>query len=126
MSERRFKDQISDALSEVLPDASGGVLEKWLAPTTESRIEQIPVEQIRDRAWRADVDTTEPNYRALKASIRASARPNRRSWLASWCMRGWRRSRQLRSSPLHRCAMGRLSLPLSSPRVLWWPRRLTM
>src|SRR5258708_17942408 len=72
MSDRRFKDQISAALSEVLPDASGGVLEKWLAPTTESRIEQIPVEQIRDRAWRADVDTTEPNYRALKASIRAS------------------------------------------------------
>jgi hypothetical protein len=72
MSERRFKDQITDALSEVLPDASGGVLEKWLAPTTESKIEQIPIDQIRDRSWRADVDTTEPGYRGLKASIRAS------------------------------------------------------
>jgi ParB-like chromosome segregation protein Spo0J len=72
MSERRFKNQITDILTEQLPDASGGSLERWLAPTTESKIEQIPVEQIRDRAWRAEVDTTEPTYRGLKASIRAS------------------------------------------------------
>ncbi|HZS15738.1 MAG TPA: ParB/RepB/Spo0J family partition protein [Candidatus Dormibacteraeota bacterium] len=73
MSERRgFKDQISDVLTESLPDASGGTLEKWLAPTTESRIEQIPVEQIRDRAVRGEVDVTEPAFRALRASIRAS------------------------------------------------------
>jgi len=72
MSERRFKSQITDILTEQLPDASSGTLERWLAPTTESKIEQIPVEQVRDRAWRAEVDTTEPTYRALKASIRAS------------------------------------------------------
>jgi hypothetical protein len=71
MSERRFKDQVADVLTEPLPDG-GGVLERWLAPTTESRIEQIPVELIRDRALRTDVDTTDPTYRALKASIRAS------------------------------------------------------
>lgn len=72
MSERRFKDQITDVLTESLPDTAGGALEKWLAPTTESRIEQIPVEQIRDRALRGEVDVTEPAYRALRASIRAS------------------------------------------------------
>lgn len=73
MSERRgFKDQISDVLTEALPDPTEGALEKWLAPTTESRIEQIPVERIRDRAVRGDVDVTEPAYRALRASIRAS------------------------------------------------------
>jgi ParB family chromosome partitioning protein len=73
MSERRgFKDQITDVLTESLPDPSGGTLEKWLAPTTESRIEQIPVDNIRDRAVRGDVDITEPAFRALRASIRAS------------------------------------------------------
>jgi ParB/RepB/Spo0J family partition protein len=73
MSERRgFKDQITDVLTESLPDPSGGTLEKWLAPTTESRIEQIPIEHIRDRAVRGDVDITEPAFRALRASIRAS------------------------------------------------------
>ncbi|HXA28823.1 MAG TPA: ParB/RepB/Spo0J family partition protein [Candidatus Angelobacter sp.] len=73
MSERRgFKDQISDVLTEALPDPTGSSLEQWLAPTTESRIEQIPVEQVRDRAVRGDVDVTEPAYRALRASIRAS------------------------------------------------------
>jgi ParB-like chromosome segregation protein Spo0J len=73
MSERRgFKDQISDVLTESLPDPSGGTLERWLAPTTESRIEQIPVEQVRERALRGEVDVTEPTYRALRASIRAS------------------------------------------------------
>jgi ParB/RepB/Spo0J family partition protein len=71
MSERRFKSQISDVLTEQLPDG-GATLERWLAPTTESKIEQIPVEQIHDRSWRAEVDTTEPTYRGLKASIRAS------------------------------------------------------
>jgi ParB-like chromosome segregation protein Spo0J len=73
MSERRFKSQVSEVLSESLPDAAaGGDLERWLAPTTESRIEQIPVEEIRDRTWRGEVDTADPTYRALKASIRAS------------------------------------------------------
>src|ERR1700704_216398 len=70
MSERRFKDQVTDALSEVLPDASGGVLEKWLAPTTESKIEQIPIDQIRDRSWRADVPTTGPGSGGQKPSFR--------------------------------------------------------
>ena len=72
MPERRFKSQITDILTEQLPDTAGGALEQWLAPTTESKIEQIPVEQIRDRGWRAEVDVSEPAYRALKASIRAS------------------------------------------------------
>ncbi|HEV7678642.1 MAG TPA: ParB N-terminal domain-containing protein [Candidatus Dormibacteraeota bacterium] len=72
MSERRFKDQITDVLAESLPDHNTGSLERWLAPTTESRVDQIPVEIIRDRAWRADVDVTEPAFRALRASIRAS------------------------------------------------------
>jgi ParB-like chromosome segregation protein Spo0J len=72
MSERRFKGQISDILTEQLPDAGDGAMGRWLAPTTESKIEQIPVDEIRDRVWRGEVDTTEPTYRALKASIRAS------------------------------------------------------
>jgi hypothetical protein len=72
MPERRFKNQITDVLSEQLPDSAGGALEQWLAPTTESKVEQIPIEEVHDRGWRGEVDPTEPSYRALKASIRAS------------------------------------------------------
>jgi ParB-like chromosome segregation protein Spo0J len=42
------------------------------APTQETSVEQVPVGDIDDPEWRAPVDTADPAYRALKASVRAS------------------------------------------------------
>jgi ParB/RepB/Spo0J family partition protein len=61
-----------DALLADNPGAVSAELQRWLAPTSESQVEQIAVEQIHEREWRGDVDTADAGYRALKASIRAS------------------------------------------------------
>ena len=45
----------------------GGVMAKWLAPTTESRIERIPCESIRQRPW-----LTEPDAEEILAPLRDS------------------------------------------------------
>jgi len=61
-----------DALLADNPGAVSAELQRWLAPTSESQVEQIAAEQIHDREWRGEVDTADPAYRALKASVRAS------------------------------------------------------
>ena len=71
MSESPLRRHI-DALLADNPGAVSAELQRWLAPTSESQVEQIAVEQIHDREWRGEVDTAEPAYRALKASVRAS------------------------------------------------------
>lgn len=50
----------------------GAVLASWLAPTTESRVEEIDVDLIDPPGWRPAEDPADPGYRALKASVRAS------------------------------------------------------
>jgi hypothetical protein len=71
MSER-FRDLVGASLGDDSALSGGGSLERWLAPTTESRVEQVPVEAIEDPHWRPDSTDTDPNYRALKSSVRAS------------------------------------------------------
>lgn len=46
----------------------GGVMAKWLAPTTESRIERIACDAVRPRPWLADADDEEV-LEALRESI---------------------------------------------------------
>jgi hypothetical protein len=71
MSER-FRDLVGASLGDDPALSGGGSLERWLAPTSESRVEQVPIEAIDDPHWRPDTADTDPNYRALKSSVRAS------------------------------------------------------
>src|SRR5438132_2454893 len=71
MSER-FRDLVGASLGDDPAHSGGGSLERWLAPTSESRVEQVPIEVIEDPHWRPDTVHTDPNYRALKSSVRAS------------------------------------------------------
>jgi hypothetical protein len=66
-----FRRAVDAALSADVP-FQGDTLHDWLAPTQETRIEQIPVDDIADPEWRRPVDAADPSYRALKASVRAS------------------------------------------------------
>ncbi|MEA2672050.1 MAG: ParB family transcriptional regulator, chromosome partitioning protein, partial [Chloroflexota bacterium] len=71
MSER-FRDLVGASLGDDAGLSGGGSLERWLAPTSESRVEQVPIEAIDDPHWRPDTADSDPNYRALKSSVRAS------------------------------------------------------
>ncbi|HVS40657.1 MAG TPA: ParB N-terminal domain-containing protein, partial [Candidatus Dormibacteraeota bacterium] len=71
MSER-FRDLVGASLGDDPAHSGGGSLERWLAPTSESRVEQVPIEAIDDPHWRPDTPDSDPNYRALKSSVRAS------------------------------------------------------
>src|ERR1700716_2977208 len=66
-----FRRAVDAALSADVP-FHGNSLHDWLAPTQETRIEQIPVDDIADPEWRRPVDAADLSYRALKASVRAS------------------------------------------------------
>jgi len=72
MSSGRFRDAIDAALGESPTPAGSSRLDHWLAPTGESRVEQVRVESIAEPDWRPAVDHADPAYRALKSSIRAS------------------------------------------------------
>jgi ParB/Sulfiredoxin domain len=71
MSER-FRDLVGAALGDENALGGGGALERWLAPTLESRIEQVPIEAVDDPQWRPDSTEPDPTFRALKSSVRAS------------------------------------------------------
>src|ERR1700686_628564 len=66
-----FRRAVDAAFGADVPQ-HGDALHNWLAPTKESRVEQVPVGDVSDPNWRAPVDATDPTFRALKASVRAS------------------------------------------------------
>ena len=73
MSKRKgFKAAVGSALNDEAAGQSSAAMETWLSPTTESRVDQVPVGEISDPDWRRALDTQDPAYRAVKASVRAS------------------------------------------------------
>jgi hypothetical protein len=46
-----------------------GPMARWLAPTSESRVERIPIDSVHDRPWWPGSDIDAPTLAALKASI---------------------------------------------------------
>ena len=73
MSKRKgFKAAVGSALNDEAASQPSPAIESWLSPTTESRVDQVPVGEISDPDWRRALDTQDPAYRALKASVRAS------------------------------------------------------
>ena len=62
---------VDAAVGAYSPD-HGDALSRWLAPTGETRVEQIGLAGLSEPYWRQPVDTSDPAFRALKASVRAS------------------------------------------------------
>jgi ParB-like chromosome segregation protein Spo0J len=46
-----------------------GPMARWLAPTSESRVERIPIDSVHDRPWWPGTDVDPATLAALKASI---------------------------------------------------------
>ena len=76
MSERR--GSVRDGLDAALGDGGGGGetggggLSAWVSPTRASRVEVVALEEIGEPLWRPAEDPSDPAYRALKSSVRAS------------------------------------------------------
>ena len=47
----------------------GGPMARWLAPTSESRVERIPIDAVHDRPWWPGSDVDTATLTALRASI---------------------------------------------------------
>jgi ParB family chromosome partitioning protein len=67
----RFRSQVDELLADQPPD-DDAALGSWLSPSAESRVEEIAIELVREAVWRPADDSSDPAYRALKASVRAS------------------------------------------------------
>src|SRR5258708_15214116 len=72
MSKKKdLKRAVDSALNEDPPAGGSAAMQSWLSPSNESRVEQVKVEEITDPAWRRAIDTQDPGYRAINASVRA-------------------------------------------------------
>jgi ParB-like nuclease domain len=64
---------VSDLAERSVQDANGpplaGPMTRWLAPTSESRVERIPIDAVHDRPWWPGSDIDAATLAALKTSI---------------------------------------------------------
>ena len=64
---------MSDIGERSAPGANGpplsGPMARWLAPTSESRVERIPIDSVHDRPWWPGSDVDAATLAALRASI---------------------------------------------------------
>jgi ParB-like nuclease family protein len=64
---------VSDVVERSAQDINGpplaGPMTRWLAPTSESRVERIPIDAVHDRPWWPGSDIDAATLAALKTSI---------------------------------------------------------